>query len=481
MGYHVREKILKDSPEMKESSLEQYMSANRNKVLLALLVLAAGLRIYGLDQGFTYDEIMALVRYFKAPWKALLTVMHQPNHHPLYSICARACLLLFGEGEWVVRLPAFLAGVLTPPLVYLTGSRWINNRVGLAAALFAAVSKYMVWFSQDARGYSFMIFFTLAATHLFLSLAEKPGRAAAAAYVIAAFAAIYSHLYSGAVIGAHLIMSLALLAASGRRREGLRLGACSLAALAIAFLAYVPFIRELADYTISTGRFTQGRSLYPGFFYEMLNRWSAGEDHPLLSLLMIAPAAAGLVIMCRRHKPLAGVWLVSFLIGVVFPAVIGTFVYKRFYSYAMPGFFLAAAAGYDLILERIKRAPGFLLLMIIAPAVVVASLDLADYYRGPKQGFRPAAEWIKENASGRKVILPGISGHVFRYYLPGAETPGPDVKLEERMIEGSIVAFSYRAGLGDENLRLLEERCSPPVVFPSAGNPVSDVYVYRCD
>ncbi len=99
-----------------------------NLALAALtFVLAATLRLIGLRQGLWLDEIMSVREYFHAPWIVLVTRVPTPNHHPLYSLMAKPCILLLGEKEWTVRLPAFVLGSLTPPLLYLRGRTTWNS------------------------------------------------------------------------------------------------------------------------------------------------------------------------------------------------------------------------------------------------------------------------------------------------------------------------------------------------------------------
>ena len=179
-------------------------------------------------------------------------MMPLPNHHPLYSLAAKACIALLGEKEWVVRLPAFIAGSLTPPLVYLVGERWIGRRTGILAGVFFVLGFWPLWFSQDARGYAFMIFFSLLATHLFLALSERFSRRDAVIYLLAGVAAIYSHLYAINVLAGHLLAA-AMVARKAGIKPALRLGALSLSALAASALLYAPFIPDPAPIQLDSG------------------------------------------------------------------------------------------------------------------------------------------------------------------------------------------------------------------------------------
>jgi uncharacterized membrane protein len=62
-------------------------------------------------------------------------------------------MLLFGSSEAPVRSLSALIGSAAPPLIYLLGRRLASKRVGLIAALFAALWSHQIYYSQEARGY----------------------------------------------------------------------------------------------------------------------------------------------------------------------------------------------------------------------------------------------------------------------------------------------------------------------------------------
>jgi len=74
----------------------------------AILVLACVLRVIHLDSGLWYDEIDTLVHAVRLPFGYLTTHYPSLNHHVLFSLEARVCVLLFGENAWALRLPAVL-------------------------------------------------------------------------------------------------------------------------------------------------------------------------------------------------------------------------------------------------------------------------------------------------------------------------------------------------------------------------------------
>jgi len=84
--------------------------------LAAITVLALAVRLVNLDSGLWSDEIDSLVSSFRPPLAEIVTVFPRDNRHPFYSVLAHLAILVFGEHNWVIRLPAVLFG--TAPSIW---------------------------------------------------------------------------------------------------------------------------------------------------------------------------------------------------------------------------------------------------------------------------------------------------------------------------------------------------------------------------
>jgi len=449
---------------------------------LALLTVVAGLvRAGNVGQGFWYDEIFSLTHFFRSDWATLFTTMPVPNHHPLYSALAKLSILALGEKEWTARLPALIAGTATVPVLYVMGERFVSRRAGLAASLLLCFNMWHVYYSTDARGYSLMILLTLLCWFFFLLMMESPTRGRAIAYIAVSVGALYTHLYSIGVPGAHLAVALVLAARGGeRRRERLMIAAVALAALVIALLCYLPMIPEMIRYVHTEGRIIGTREFSGRFVLGLLFSWASGTDQVLVSLPLLVTAGAGFFLMGSQNRVMIFSWLLPLLIGFAVPLFSHTFVYHRFFSFAMPGFFLAAGWALDWISRRLSL-PGWAAGALIAVLVTMLLPELYTYYRLGKQGLRPAAQWIQEQAPGAKVISLGLARKVFQYYCPEAIALEKDHPLDRQLLSNSVVVFAFPWSVNRAKQQYLEQVCGPPLVFPAAGYQESELRLYRCN
>ena len=85
----------------------------------------------------------------------------QPNNHVLHTLGVKLSTLVWGSHPLSIRIPAFLAALVSIALVYRV-AREMDGSSGLLSALATAVFPYLVLFGSIARGYSLLIALMLA-------------------------------------------------------------------------------------------------------------------------------------------------------------------------------------------------------------------------------------------------------------------------------------------------------------------------------
>ena len=144
--------------------------ASRPEALLfaAILAVATVVRLHGLGSDLWFDEMATYVRDAGLPIGELVSTYESQNQHFLYSILAKLTMAAFGDSPWSLRLPAVIFGVAGIWALYRLGMYVANRREALLAAGLVALSYHHVWFSQNARGYTGLMFFTLLSSWLLL-------------------------------------------------------------------------------------------------------------------------------------------------------------------------------------------------------------------------------------------------------------------------------------------------------------------------
>lgn len=139
--------------------------------LLLMLVTATGLffRLYNLGAAsISMDEAVDIFLASLSISDIWAYIAHGFIFHPPLFYWVQHFVLMFGTGEFIVRLPSALYGVLTIPVVYLLGKEFHSRDIGIMAAGLLALSPFHIFYSQDARPYAMMLLLCAVALVYFM-------------------------------------------------------------------------------------------------------------------------------------------------------------------------------------------------------------------------------------------------------------------------------------------------------------------------
>ena len=207
-GYSTPVKSLRDiSAENIKSVL---VNSRYAQSLVGLTIIGVFLRFYNLgfnslwlDEASTYGFA---VKSFPEIWQATSAGEFNP---PLFYWVEHV-MLMFGNNEVVLRFVPALLGVLTIPLVYFFGKEFIDRNVGIIAAAAFAVSPFLIFYSQEARAYSMMLFFVAFAMVFYLKALKINDITNWALFGVMSALAFWAHFYAFPIIAALFIYALAL-------------------------------------------------------------------------------------------------------------------------------------------------------------------------------------------------------------------------------------------------------------------------------
>ncbi len=150
---------------------------NVRLILGATIVLGFALRLIGLDaQSLWRDEMDTLV-FAGRDLEPLFGAFILPGENaPLYFLSMKPWLALTGTTEFALRFPSALFGAAAVAPAYGLGSRLFNPPVAALAGLLVAANPFLVWYGQEARVYSLLVFVVALAALVLLIASERGGR-----------------------------------------------------------------------------------------------------------------------------------------------------------------------------------------------------------------------------------------------------------------------------------------------------------------
>ncbi|MCA9913634.1 MAG: glycosyltransferase family 39 protein [Anaerolineae bacterium] len=148
---------------------------NRNQqlwIVLALVVVAALLRFWDIGgESFWYDELIMVD--ITQNWELAARDI-DAGRGPVLVVIGYAWGQIFGYSEASVRAISAIAGTATILFLYLLARRLFDQRVAMIAAGLAAISGFLIYYSQDYRYYSLVALFNVLSYYFFvLALQEK--------------------------------------------------------------------------------------------------------------------------------------------------------------------------------------------------------------------------------------------------------------------------------------------------------------------
>lgn len=203
--------------------------------VLAWTALAAGLRFLRLDAGSLWLDELCTLRFIETTGSFL----DEAVHPPLYFVLASGWSALFGSSAFALRALSALLGVAAVPALAWTARELFPRRSPICAAALMAVSAFAVYFGQEARMYALTLLLVGLCLGWLWRALRTGRRTAWAAYVLCAWALLYTHNY-GLFIASGVALALPLC----RRATGAAWRPLLLAHLVIA-AGYLPWLVHL--------------------------------------------------------------------------------------------------------------------------------------------------------------------------------------------------------------------------------------------
>jgi hypothetical protein len=398
-------------------------AATRDRIVVALLtLLGAAARLPAMTRPLGTDEAGTFLYYASKPLAIVLTIYGSPNNHLLHTILAHVAVRMFGDAEWGLRLPAFLAGTALIPLAWWTARRLGCNGALIAAGLVAGAPA-LVDYSNDARGYTLLCACTLVAAAAMAGVVRHGARRAAIVFAAAAALGFYT---VPVMLYPFVFIAVAALVKRGARRAPL------LAALAAALLLtaalYAPVIAVSGVKAIIANHFV--RPIPPSEFFAALphvivSGWTRSmAGIPLVvQLLIVIGVVAG-----RRLTLATGAGALAVAAVVLVQRVLP---FPRLWLPFLPLLFIAAACGW--------RWPRFEALVAVAAAVALG-LAAAATVRPRETGELPnvltIARTLRMRVRPGDQIVAGVASDLpLAFYLRGVpiDVLHPDVAHARRI------------------------------------------------
>ena len=452
------------------------------KLIVGILLLGLLLRLVNLNQSLWLDEaVQAITAQNNLSY--ILLEIRGDFHPPLFYFLMHFWVRIFGSSEIALRMPSVLFGVGTVYLVYRINKLFVNGltnfKIGpLVAALFLATAPFHIYYSQEARMYAAVTFFTVGSFYYFLRVLDddrgylKDGEGIG--YLIFTLLAVYTDYY------AFLILPVQWLFLIYKKKKLLLLA--SVFSL-VFYLPWLPmFITQLKTGSLATQTLPAWGKLVNLSFSKAIPltfiKFGLGRIvifdknlYAAVSLFVLIGLGSLIIVGLRKLRKKDVAWLIvlGWLSGPIFIAWIFSLVIPNYQPFrlllTLPAFYLLVARGISVIKSARVRALSIVLVLILNFS------SLSAYFCNPffqREDWQGLSSFLK-NQSGASVILPSSnSDWAIKYYDQRNEIKllfagrrlgeiKDTLEISQNLQAGKVFFIRYLVPLYDPQELILEE------------------------
>jgi uncharacterized membrane protein len=198
----------------------------------ALRFSTLGVQSYWLDETYT---VMIAKFGLSGIWPA---VRGNEGSPPLYYYGAFLWRHVFGTSEFALRSMSALFGTLTVPAAFYAARDLVSERAGLVTALLVALDPLLIWYSQEARSYVLLVFFSTVALAFFARALRTGERRDHLLWAASSVLALFSHYFAALTILPEAVWLFVIARREGRSLRPLLYGVAGIVAMGAALLPY---------------------------------------------------------------------------------------------------------------------------------------------------------------------------------------------------------------------------------------------------
>ncbi|MCB0168575.1 MAG: glycosyltransferase family 39 protein, partial [Anaerolineae bacterium] len=176
--------------------------------LWLILLLAAFFRFYHLAGQSLWSDEGNSVALARRSFTEIAQRTAFDIHPPFYYWLLKIWTGLFGDSEVGLRSLSAVLGVACVYLIWQIARRLLGRRIGLAAALIAAISPFQIYYAQETRMYMLLTLLGTLTVFLAVLMVDQPENPwLKIGYVITVTAGLYTH-YAYPIVWAAAVVAV---------------------------------------------------------------------------------------------------------------------------------------------------------------------------------------------------------------------------------------------------------------------------------
>lgn len=358
---------------------------NQFKYLVILILLVGALlRIYNLSsENVSFDEANAL-QFTENPSSDF-------GHPPFYFLFLNYWIKLFGDGEFSIRAPSVIFGILSILLLYFLADLLFDKNIALLSIFIFSINPFHIYLSQQARMYPLFILFSLLSLFYFFKVLKEEKKINWWFYIIFNLLNLYTHYFAVFVLFIEILYFILFC-----RNLKFKLRDFILTNLLILILFSSQFLKIYNGFLSKTSGFNWGLKSSE-YFTSIFNSFLGWDI--LFTLIVFLLFLFGLLKIDKKINFFGFIY-------VLFPLIVGFFlsfeipIIPRHFIFILPIYIMFISKG--LINIKYKWIQMFLVVFIF----LISGFKLADDYSNSNNPqWEESVDYIENKKQKEDVIL----------------------------------------------------------------------------
>ncbi|HIN87422.1 MAG TPA: hypothetical protein EYN05_02040 [Nitrospinaceae bacterium] len=377
----------------------------KNPVLFVSIIMLLGvcLRFYQMDRALGGGDENHMLLYFGyTHLQYIATTYFDASNHIFHTMMVNLMGQWFGEeNAMAIRFPTFLFGIACLWMIYkVAWEMFASQKIALIALLIATVNPVHIYYSQTARGYSLMIFFSTAIVYFVIKILQlQPNPWHAIFLAICGFLSVYT-LPTNVIflIGlAGWLLTVLLvpqwsneysMTVENRKQRAFWFAGSAMAIALFTFLSFLPVLDQMTEtarnHSLLT--FNSHTASVPNLLPSIMIKIFQGPLIWYFPFLLI-----GLIYGKVKYRSYRFLPVYILFLPLLITAITGVGGFPRNYLFNFPLFCIFLAAGISAVGDHIgnmfvtgERKVAVTGLLIVAYFLTSLSVVFFEYYPSVK-------------------------------------------------------------------------------------------------
>jgi mannosyltransferase len=386
------------------------------QIVIALTLIGLFLRFYQITFNSIWLDEAATYAFSKPSFLEIWSITASGEVNPPLFHWIEHIMLYFGNNEFILRFVPAILGTFTIPLFFLAGKEFLDKNCGIIIAALITISPFHIFYSQEARAYSTMLFFISIAIIFYFKAIRSNAWKSWFFFGLFSSLAFWAHFY--AFIPVVSLVFMALVMNASKIKDEVRYSIPMIIGAMVFLMVSLPLILvAIGQFLIRTSSAPTYGIQGPEIVTETLRQISG--YNAIILIIYLTLFVIGIFTLFRIDRSKA--YLIIAMI--VFPLVISwALSYRmpmipRYLITILPFYFIGIASSYLPIVSLVKSKRVIYLLMIVI--IVINIPVLVPYYQNPtKDDWRGFSGMIREVARPGDIIvlMPDYNHQPFDYY-----------------------------------------------------------------